>query len=247
MLLAEQNFWQHLAEMRKSLIRIATALLLGFLGSLFLSKQILNLMTAPAGSLVFLRPAEAMMAQIKVAFLNGIFVSLPVNLWVIGGFFWPALYRHERKCLLLYLPFAFILFALGLAFGYFGIVRLGYKFLLSFATENIQPMISLDTYISFVLSSIMMCGLIFLLPVLVLLLARLGVLKTAFLWKQQRLIIIALAILVAIITPSVDLFSMVLIFIPLLLLFEFSIFLAWLGERRRTNKNKMSDNISKRY
>lgn len=239
----EQNFWQHLSELRKCLIRIAAALLLGFAASLFFSKQVLELLTAPAGRLVFLSPTEALLAQLKVAFLNGVLVSLPVNLWAIGGFFWPALYRQERKALLIYLPFAFILFIGGTAFGYFVIVRLGYKFLLSFATETIQPMISLDTYISFVLSSMLMCGTIFLLPVVVLLFARLGVLKTAFLWKQQRVIIIGLAVLVAIITPSVDAFSMFLVFIPLLTLFEFSIFLAWLGERRRKTKKRISAQV----
>lgn len=232
-----ENFWQHLAELRRCLIKMALALLLGFMISLFLSKQILELITAPAGRLVFLHPTEALMAQLQVAFLNGLLVSLPVNFVLIGGFFGPALYPHERRCLWIYLPFAFVLFTTGLLFGYLVVVRLGYRFLLSFATVNIQPMISLETYIGFVLSAMLICGVIFLLPVMVLLLARLGIMKAAFLWRQQRAIIISLAFLVAIITPTVDAFSMALVFLPLLALLEFSILLAWWGERRRSPKN----------
>jgi sec-independent protein translocase protein TatC len=232
----EQNFLQHLAEFRKCIIKIVLALLFGFILSLFLSKNLLAMITLPAGHLVFLRPAEALMAQLKTALLNGILVSLPVILWQVGSFLWPALYSHERKYLLIYLPFIFLMFCSGLIFGFFVIVRLGYEFLLSFATDNIQPMISLDTYLSFVLSSMLMCGAIFLLPILVLLLSRIGILKAAFLWKQQRIIIIGLAVLVALITPTIDAFSMILIFCPLLILLELSILLAWLGERKQKKK-----------
>jgi sec-independent protein translocase protein TatC len=232
----EQNFLQHLAEFRKCIIKIVLALLFGFILSLFLSKNLLAMITLPAGHLVFLRPAEALMAQLKTALLNGILVSLPVILWQVGSFLWPALYSHERKYLLIYLPFIFLMFCSGLIFGFFVIVRLGYQFLLSFATDNIQPMISLDTYLSFVLSSMLMCGAIFLLPILVLLLSRIGILKAAFLWNQQRIIIIGLAVLVALITPTIDAFSMILIFCPLLILLELSILLAWLGERKQKKK-----------
>jgi sec-independent protein translocase protein TatC len=176
------------------------------------------------------------MAQLKMALLNAVFISLPVTLWHIGSFLWPALYRKERKYLLIYLPFIFLMFTAGMAFGYFVIVRLGYNFLLSFATATIQPMISLDTYLSFVLSSMLLCGLVFLLPVIVLLLSGLGILKSAFLWRQQPYIIIGLAVLVAMITPTVDAFSMILVFVPLLMLLELSVALAWFGERRRGKK-----------
>jgi Twin arginine targeting (Tat) protein translocase TatC len=231
----EQNFWQHLSELRIRLIKIACASLLGFLLSLFLSSDLLQLITAPAGHLVFLRPAEALVGQLKIALINGVLVSLPVSLWQIGVFFRPALYPHERKYLAFFLPFTFLFFCVGLGFGYFVVVRLGYQFLLSFATENIQPMISLATYLSFVLSSMLLCGLLFLLPIAVLLLTRIGLLTTRFLWSQQKPIIIGLAMIVAIITPTVDVFSMILVFVPLLALFELSIFLAWLTER----KNKL--------
>jgi sec-independent protein translocase protein TatC len=97
-------------------------------------------------------------------------------------------------------------------------------------------MISLDTYLSFVLSSMLLCGLVFLLPVIVLLLSGLGILKSAFLWRQQPYIIIGLAVLVAMITPTVDAFSMILVFVPLLMLLELSVALAWFGERRRGKK-----------
>ena len=237
----EPTFWHHLSELRRCLIRTALYLMLGFLLSLFLSRELLQQIIAPAGELVFLRPAEAFMAQLKVAFLNGIVISFPLVLWQLGQFIIPALYPNERKYLFLMMPFAFLLFMFGIVFGYFVVVRLGYKFLLDFGQELIKPMISLDAYLSFVLSSMLACGLIFLLPVVIIFLARVRIITAQMLWRQQKLIIIMLMILVAILTPTVDIISMLLVFLPLLLLFEFSVFLAYLGERKSRRKIKEQD------
>ncbi|MGE5599342.1 MAG: twin-arginine translocase subunit TatC [Bacteroidota bacterium] len=229
------TFLGHLADLRRCLIRAALALIVGFGASIFLSGRLLEFIRA-GRELVVLRPAEALMGQLKIALVNGIVISFPVILWQIGAFIWPALYRDERRALLLYLPFALILFLLGVGFGFLVLVRSGYQFLLSLVPEGMRAYISLDSYLSFILSSTLACGLVFLLPVVVLFLARLGVLKAAFLWRQQRLVIIGLAILVAIITPTVDMVSMILVFLPLFGLFELSILLAWLAERRRARR-----------
>lgn len=227
-----ESFWGHVTQLRKCLIRIALAIGLGIGFSLFISKELLMLLTESAGTLVFLSPAGALMGQLKVALLNGFFISLPVVLWYLGSFLWPALYPRERKALFGYLPAAFLLFSAGLAFGYLVMVRIGYPFLLTFGTEKIRPMISLDTYLAFVLNSMLVCGLVFILPVAMLFLARIGLIKAAFLWKNQRFLILGLTVFVAVITPTVDLFSMILVLLPLLLLVEISIILAWMGERR---------------
>ena len=160
----EQNFWQHMSELRKCIISILAAIALGFLLSLFISKELLHLITAPAGRLVFLHPTEALMAQLKVALLNGILVSMPVVIWKLLSFIRPALYQHEYKNILWITPLGFFLFIFGMMFGYLVIVQLGYRFLLSFASDNIQPMINLDTYLSFVLNSMLICGFFFYCP-----------------------------------------------------------------------------------
>ncbi len=232
----EQSFLEHLGDLRKCLIGVVLALLFGFAGSLFISRELLRFITANAGKLVFLRPAEALMAQLKVALINGIVVSLPITLWRIGCFLWPAFYPRERKTLLFFLPFCFLLFCTGLGFGYFVVVRVGYEFLLSFASDTLQPMISLEKYISFVLSSILICGTIFMLPIVILILNRIGILKASFLRRQQKLIIIGLMALVAILTPTVDAVSMILVFLPLLFLFELSVLLASISERRKAKR-----------
>lgn len=229
------TFLGHISDLRRCLIRVALALILGFAASAFVSGRLLEVIRA-GRELVILRPAEALMGQIKIALINGIVISLPVVLWQIGVFVWPALYENERRALLLYLPFAWILFLTGVAFGFLVVVRLGYRFLLSLVPKGMHAYISMDNYLSFVLSSALACGLVFLLPVVVLLLARLGVLKAAFLWRQQRLVIVGLAIVVAIITPTVDAVSMILVFLPLFGLFELSILLAWVAERRRVKR-----------
>lgn len=229
------TFLGHLSDLRRCLIRVALALILGFAASAFVSGRLLEVIRA-GRELVILRPAEALMGQIKIALINGIVVSLPVVLWQIGDFVWPALYENERRALLIYLPLAWVLFLTGVAFGFLVVVRLGYRFLLSLVPEGMHAYISMDNYLSFVLSSALGCGLVFLLPVVVLLLARLGVLKTAFLWRQQRLVIVGLAIVVAVITPTVDAVAMVLVFLPLFGLFELSLLLAWVAERRRARR-----------
>lgn len=229
------TFLGHLSDLRRCLIRAALALIVGFAASIFLSGRLLEFIRA-GRELVILRPAEALMGQLKIALVNGVVISFPIVLWQIGAFIRPALYKNERRALLFYLPFALILFLAGVGFGFLVVVRLGYRFLLSLVPEGMHAYISLDNYLSFVLSSTLACGLVFLLPVAVLFLARLGVLKAAFLWRQQRLVIIGLAVLVAIITPTVDAVSMILVFLPLFGLFELSILLAWVAERRRAKR-----------
>lgn len=236
----EMNFWQHLAELRKRLIKVTAAIGLGFVGSLFLSKTLLVVLTYQAGKLVFLRPAEAFMAQMKLALLNGLIVALPIILWQLGGFLWPALYPQERKFLWWMLSCGFIFFCTGLAFGYWIVVRLGYRFLLSFATANIQPMISLETYLSFIMSVMLICGLIFVMPLVILLLTRLGLIRASLLWRHQKLLIIGLTVVVAVITPTVDWFSMVLVLVPVLILLELSILLSWWVERRAKKRQNQS-------
>ena len=235
---AEQGFLEHLAELRRCLIGVALALLLGFVLSLIVSRELMRIIIAPAGGLVFLRPAEALMAQLKVALANGIAISLPITLWQIARFLWPALYPHERKALLLYLPFAFLLFCSGLAFGYFVVVRIGYQFLLSLASKDLQANISIDNYLSFVLSSVLACAFVFMLPVVVLVLVRIGLIKAAFLWRQQKIFILGLVVTVAVITPTVDAVSLLLVFLPLLALFELSVLLAAYTERRARKRKK---------
>lgn len=234
----EQDFLQHLAELRRCLIRAALAVMLGFALSLACSGEFLRLIMAQAGSLVFLRPAEALMARIKVALANGIVVSLPVTLWQAGRFLWPALYPRERRTLALYLPFGFLLFCAGLAFGYFIVARIGYRFLLSFASADLLANITIEKYLSFILSTTLICGVVFLLPVMVLMLVRVGILRASFLWRQQRKAIIGLALLVAVITPTVDAVSMALVFVPLFVLFELSVALSVLAERRAARRGR---------
>ncbi|TCL57726.1 sec-independent protein translocase protein TatC [Hydrogenispora ethanolica] len=236
----EMNFWQHLAELRKRLMKVLAAVGLGFVGSLFFSKTLLLVLTYQAGNLVFLRPAEALIAQMKLALWNGLVVAAPVILWQLGAFLWPALYPRERQFLGWIMSSGFILFCAGLAFGYWVVVRLGYRFLLSFATANIRPMISLETYLAFIMSVMVLCGLIFIMPLVILLLTRLGLIKASLLWRHQKLLIIGLAVAVAVITPTVDWFSMILVLVPVLLLLEISILLSWWIERRAKKRQNQS-------
>ena len=230
----EPSFWNHLEELRWCLIRSFLAVILGFILSMFISNDLLSVLTVNAEHLVFLRPTEALLTQLKIALLNGVVVAFPIILWQTGRFLWPALFPKERRVLLFYLPFAFFLFILGLLFGYFVVAKLGYGFLLSFGTDSLQPMIHLEAYMSFVLSSMLACGVVFLLPIVVLILTGIGILRAESLWRKQKLIIIGLLTGTAILTPTVDILSLLFVFLPLLLLFEFSLLISWLTQRKKS-------------
>lgn len=217
---------QHLEELRKRIIICLIATLIISLFCFFYVDNILLILSKPVGRLVFLKPTEALVTRIKVAFYSGLFIAMPVVIYQIWRFVNPGLIEIERRTLYWTVPFSYLLFILGVTFAFFGVLPTGMKFLLSYGTENIQPMISLSSYISFVIIFLLAFGIIFQLPLVVLLLTKLGIVSPEWLIRQRRYAILVIFIIAGVITPGPDIFSQFLMAIPTLLLYEISIFLS---------------------
>lgn len=203
----------------------------GFFSTLcfFFSDPLLNLMILPIQqnvySLYFLSPYEAFITKVKLSVVCGMMISLPIIFYQLWKFISPGLYPSEKQKIL---PLVFIstaLFLMGALLAYFGVIPFALKFFISFQNESLVPLISIGSYSSFFLSFILIFGIVFELPVLLIGLIFLGVLKAEFLEAQRKIAIVSIFILAAILTPTVDLMTQFLLAVPLWILFELSILL----------------------
>jgi sec-independent protein translocase protein TatC len=220
---AEMTLVGHLSELRQRIVWSVVALVVGTLGSYYYIEELMRFVTAPAGKLYFMAPAEGFFAYLKLAVFSGFMVSLPVILWQVWLFVSPALTGKEKKWALIMVPGSTILFFTGVAFGYLVVWPSAVKFFLGFGSESLQPMLSLGQYLSFLLSFILPFGIIFNLPLALLVLAKLGIISSKFLAKQRRVMIVVAFIVGGIITPTPDIFSQTMMAIPILVLYEASI------------------------
>jgi len=225
------TFLDHLEELRKrifySLIALGVAAVVGF----FFSQRVLDLLTRPVPSLVFIAPAEAFIVQLKVALVTGLFIASPVIFYQFWRFVRPALLKHEVKYTAAAVVVSSVLFIAGVAFAYLVVVPVAMKFLLGFETPKLRAMISISQYVGTVGAFLLACGVIFQLPVIMFFLTKLGVVTPRLLMKNQRLAVVLIFIGAAVLSPP-DVFSQVLMAIPLLVLFELGVLASFLARPR---------------
>ncbi len=221
----------HLRELRKRLIICLLAVLLTSGLSYFYTKEILSLIAKSPGKLVFLAPTEAFLAYVKIALFSGIFLASPLILHQIWAFVSAGLKEEERRTLLFYGPLSFFFFLGGAAFAYFLVLPLGIRFLLQFGSESLQPMLSVGRYISFAGFLLLGFGISFEFPLVIMFLSRLGVVTPQFLRRRRKYAVLLIFVFSAIITPP-DVFTQVLMALPLLLLYEVSIWFSWLAGKK---------------
>ncbi len=217
---------EHLEELRVRLLIALVAFVAGTVVSWLFVDRILAALIAPVGRVVFLAPTEAFYVRLRVAALAGVFLSLPVVLFQVWRFISVGLTATERRYALSLLPASLLLFAGGGAFAFFAILPVGVRFLLSYQTPELVPMISINAYTSFATAFVLAFGLVFQLPVVVLLLARLGIVTPASLAAGRRYALMAIVVAAAVLTPGTDVFSQVLMAAPTYLLYEASIWIA---------------------
>jgi len=223
----------HLQELRKRLIFSFIAVGIGFVicyafaDSLFeiLAKPLLKIMPA-GGALIFTSVAEAFFTYMKIGFIAGIILASPFILYQIWAFIAPGLYRHEKGYIVPFVLGGSLFFTLGVLFGYFVAIPVGFRFLLGYATDFIKPMPSMKEYLTFTIKFLLAFGLVFEFPVVLVLLARIGIVDSKMLARQRRYAILLVFILAAVVTPSPDLLTQVLTAIPLIGLYELSILLS---------------------
>ena len=227
---------EHLLELRRRLFWSAIVLAITTILSFIFTKQILHFLIAPAGHihLIFTEMTEMLGTYMQVALAGGIVLAMPFFVYQIVMFVSPALTRQEKKYVYLALPWITLMFAGGVAFGYYVLLPPAMKFLVSFGSDIATPQIKIGNYISLVTRLLVAIGFVFELPVVTTFLAKLGIISPQTLARQRKWAIIGAFILAAIITPTVDPINQSLVAVPLVFLYEISIWLAKLVYRGRT-------------
>jgi len=221
--LRELSLVGHLGELRRRIVISVVAVVVGTVVAYTYIDELMRFVIAPAGKLYFMSPAEGFFAYLKLAMFTGFMLALPVVLWQTWMFVAPALTSGEKKWAILMAPGSVVLFFSGVAFAYLLVWPAAVKFFMGFGSESLQPMLSLGQYLSFLLSFILPFGIIFNLPLVLLVLAKMGIISSRFLAKQRRLMILVAFIVGGIITPTPDIFSQTMMAIPIVILYEASI------------------------
>lgn len=213
----------HLQEFRKRLIIAIIAVIVGSSVCYFYATELVHFITAPAGKLYYMSPGEAFFTYLRVSFFAGFLLALPVVLYQVWAFILPALSIKERMAIIILVPLSVILFFIGLTFSYMFVLPAGIKFFMGFATEDLQPLLSLGEYLSFVISFLLPFGFIFELPLVIIVLARLGMIGSKFLIDKNKHVLVLSFVAGAIIAPTPDVISQTMVAVPILVMYEMSI------------------------
>jgi sec-independent protein translocase protein TatC len=230
-------FMEHLGELRTRIVRSLAALLIGLAIAFPFSERLTDFLARPVTKLgyklVFTAPAEAFWVQMKVAIIAGLFISSPGILWQVWAFIAPGLHAHERKYAAPFIIIGSLMFLAGGAFSLFVVTPYAIAFLLSYARESLQPMITLENHIDFLLKFTLAFGAVFELPLVITLLSRMGVVSVKMLTKNRKYAILGAFIAGAILTPTPDMINQSLMAGPIIVLYEIGIIAARVFGRAR--------------
>ncbi len=219
---------EHLKELRTRLIRAFIALFIATAIGFVFASQAFVILLAPLGegTVQALKPTETLGNYMKVALLCGVILAMPVIVFQIGSFLTPGMTKKEKRYLLLLVPGATLCFVTGVAFAYFVMLPAAIPFLQGFLSGIVEQNWAIGEYLSFVTSLLFWIGVAFELPLFVYFLAKLGIIDAQTLSKNRKYALIAIAVLSAVITPTVDPLNMALVMGPLIVLYELGIVLA---------------------
>ncbi|MBA7714899.1 Sec-independent protein translocase protein TatC [subsurface metagenome] len=228
------TFLGHLGELRQRLIRCVIAVVIASIISFVFFKPIFYYLILPAGdiNLIYIEMTEMIGTIMKVCLTSGIILAMPYLTYQLLMFVSPALTRKEKRYVYLILPWIALMFVGGVAFGYFILIPPATRFLITFGSDIAVPQIKIGNYISIVSRLLLAIGLAFEMPVVTTFLARLGIITSKWLASKRKIAIISAFILAAIITPTFDPINQSLVAVPLIILYEMSIWLAKLVQRR---------------
>ncbi|MBF0121849.1 MAG: twin-arginine translocase subunit TatC [Candidatus Omnitrophica bacterium] len=226
----------HLSELRQRILLSLGIIFVLMLFTFSHASDILTILKYPAigfiDKLVFFSPTEAFSAYFKIAFFSALFLSVPAILYQFWAFISPALEKDTQKQGAAFLVFSILAFVSGVIFGFFLLLPAAIKFLIGFSQGVLIPMISVSSYVSFVTGLLFGCGLVFEMPILSYLLAKAGILNYQLLRKYWKHAVVVIFIVAAIITPSPDAFNMCLMAMPMIILYEISIWVAKFSNRK---------------
>ena len=233
----------HLMELRARIMRCIAAMLVAFCFCLyfvndifsFLVRPLANAFPAGEGKLVYTKLYEAFFVDIKVALFGSFLISFPIIANQLWAFVAPGLYAKEKKAFLPFLLATPILFTAGAALAYYVVMPTAFKWMLGFQGERgglqLEALPSTGDYLGLVMQFILAFGISFLLPVLLLLLNRAGIVSRQQLSGARRYVIVGIVALAAVLTPP-DVASQLMLAVPMMILFEGSLVVMWFGERK---------------
>jgi sec-independent protein translocase protein TatC len=220
---ATMSLVEHLDELRSRIIVVAISIVIAGILGFFLSEPILELLQRPLPDgdyqLIQLTIGEALSVRLKIALYVGIALSVPVILYQLWRFVTPGLTRHERRFVWPLLVGAIALFAFGIGLGYI-VIPYAVQFLLSLTLPGVDPLLRLSDYVNFVLTVMLAFGLAFQFPIVLLLLARVGILSYGFLSRRRRWAVLLIVLFAVIVTPGGDPLSSAVLSLVMYALFE---------------------------
>ncbi|MBI3144801.1 MAG: twin-arginine translocase subunit TatC [Pseudogulbenkiania sp.] len=228
----EQPLLAHLVELRTRLVRAAAGLLIVFLALFHWSGDIYHLLakplldTLPSGSSMIATDVTApFFVPVKVTMLVAFLISLPNTLYQIWAFVAPGLYAQEKRLILPLVVSSVVLFFIGMAFAYFLVFPVVFGFMSSVTPVGVSMMTDIDKYLSFVLGMFVAFGVTFEVPIVVILLTRMGIVTIEQLRAGRAYVIVGAFVVAAVVTPP-DVLSQIMLALPLWLLYEFGILMA---------------------
>ncbi|MDU0203683.1 twin-arginine translocase subunit TatC [Paenibacillus sp. MAH-36] len=237
----EMSLVEHLGELRKRIMWILLVLVIGMVAGLISAKPIIRYLKniPPADSISWnvFSPWDALRLYMNFGLAVGILITLPVTLYHIWAFVKPGLRETEQKASIIYIPYAFVLFLAGLSFGYWVVFPMAFYFTSSISKSlDITEMYGAAEYFTFMFNIILPLALVFEMPIVVMFLTKIRLLNPKRLHKFRRYAYMLLVILATVITPP-DAISAILVALPLIVLYEFSVFMSGFIYRKQLVKD----------
>ncbi|MCL6448780.1 MAG: twin-arginine translocase subunit TatC [Armatimonadetes bacterium] len=229
---------EHLLELRRRIIIVGLAWLAGSSVGYWQADRLLAVLLEPVTALgyqiIFIGLTEALLTKIKLSLFSGFLLSLSIILYQVWKFISPALDKEHRRPFGIFICASFLCFTGGVAFGFFQVYRLGVTFLLRFAGPELVPMLTIDKYVSFTISFLIPFGLLSEMPLAMWFLSRVNLITSNLLVRFRRYAILFTVGLAAVLTPTPDVMTCLLIALPLYALYEISIFIVRLVEKKKS-------------
>jgi len=241
----QMTFFEHLIELRKRIINSLIAIAAGAMAGWFLAQRLVGLIAKPIqtvltahgykAELYYMGPTEYLGLLIKLSIYIGLVLASPIVLYQVWMFVAPALYKHERSAVTGFVFSTVTLFVGGIAFGYFLALPHILGFLVSFSGP-VSPLIRINDYFDLVLLVLVALGLVFELPVLIFLLCYFGIVTPKFLVQNTKYAILVITVVAAIVTPTPDALTMILVMAVMLALYFLGVGVSWLALRKRSRQ-----------
>jgi len=234
----QMSFLDHLEELSQRILRALIAVAVSFGACWWFSPKLYEIVARPIQKVVpqlnFMTPTEPFNLLLKIAFVASLFVSSPFIMAQIWLFISPGLYKHERRYALPFIISSSLLFVIGGLFGYFIAFPFAVQFLVGVGTDiKMQPVINAAEYFDLFMTVMVCLGIVFEIPAIIFILARIGLVSGGFLWRNARYALLISAIVAAVITPTSDIPNMMIIMVPMMMLYMLGVGVAFIFGKKR--------------